>query len=166
MKIFLLNILATIVAISYASPDALLSDEDLLIKEISWDLIDAYHKYAPGIRVEIEFLRKQHSQVGKTMTSLQLRDKQKHIFSLESLTDFEKDLPDGNLFYVGKPILDELTPRIASKLGEKFNEWVPNSQDYVKFIQDCITSEPRLSFKISETNLFEGLRINDETLVD
>ncbi|AMD22028.1 HGL312Wp [Eremothecium sinecaudum] len=162
MKTLYLSLFAVFAALSGAHPDIRRpGDSDPILKRLTDDLIDAYHRYAPDIREEIKQLQESNQRASGTM-SVQQAPAEKTKFHIQNFTDFERNLPDGNPFYVGQAVLDEVTPQVARALGEKLNRWIPNGQDYVKLIHNFISDEQILTFQITETNLFEGLNTIEE----
>ncbi|AET39544.1 uncharacterized protein Ecym_4507 [Eremothecium cymbalariae DBVPG len=157
MRYFYLLITSVTLFVSvYSYPGRLFLQNNQLLNT-SPDLRHAYLKYAPIIKEEIQAMRERMNNRSEDHSETEHEDT---AYSITDFIDFEKNLPNGKPYYVGEAVLNELTPTaVIPSLGKKINQWLPNNQNYMKFIEELLETDPLISFKISETNLFEGLNV-------
>ncbi|AGO13502.1 AaceriACL171Wp [[Ashbya] aceris (nom. inval.)] len=113
------------------------------------DLAEAYRQYAPVFLAEVRAMS----------ASAHAETEDSGEFQLSGITEFERNIPDGTPFYVGPPVVNELTSRALDALGASVGSWLPGKADYTRFFRSLLENEPLVTLKISETNLFEGLNV-------
>ena len=113
------------------------------------DLAEAYQQYAPIFLAELRAMSASARAGAEGGAEFQLSD----------IAEFERNIPDGTPFYVGPPVVNELTTRALDALGASVGSWVPGKADCARFLRSILEDEPLVTLKISETNLFEGLNV-------